>query len=105
MGMVNFISQLRGSQMNQYDQYQTDRELIRKQAEAEFEFARSLESQGIDCKQFMDQFGLSLHQFNVLAHCVYEVNDEDPILPLAVKDLLYAFRKTHEPKTRLAAAT
>ena len=33
------------------------------------------------------------------------VNDEDPILPLAVKGLLYAFRKTHEPKARLVAAT
>jgi hypothetical protein len=90
--------------MSRYDEYMSDRERIRLQTEAEFEFARDLESQGIDCKQFMDQLGLSLHQFNALAHCIYDVCDEEPTLPPALRGLLHAFRATHVPRPREIAA-
>ena len=78
--------------MNRNQELKVEKERINRQTEAEFAFARDLESQGMDCAQFMAKWELSLHQFNVLAHFVYSVNDEDLSVPPALKALLFAVR-------------
>jgi len=78
--------------MNVHPQGKDDKDKISRQMEAEFAFARTLESQGVNCSQFMAEWRLSLHQFNVLAHFVYGVNDEELNLPPALKALLFALK-------------
>ena len=73
-----------------YEQMMTDKKRIEQQVDAEFAFAESLEAQGIDCSVFMKQWKLSAHQFNTLAHYIHGVNDEEPVLPPALKALLRA---------------
>lgn len=73
-----------------YNQMMMDNKRIEQQTDAEFAFAESLESQGVDCSQFMRQWKLSLHQFNTLAHYIHGVNDEEPVLPPTLKALLFA---------------
>ncbi len=74
-----------------------EKQHIKRQVDAEFAFAESLEAQGVDCSLFMKQWKLSPHQFNTLAHYLYGVNDEEPALPPALKALLLAM----EPAARL----
>ncbi len=73
-----------------YDQMMADKDRIEKQTKAEFAYAESLERQGVDCSLFMKQWKLSPHQFNTLAHYLYGVNDEEPVLPPALKALMLA---------------
>ena len=73
-----------------YAQMMADKEKIRQQVDAEVAFAEALESQGIDPVQFMKQWKLSYHQFNTIAHYIHGVNDEEPVLPPALKALLLA---------------
>ena len=67
-----------------------EKERIEQQTEAEAAFGESLEAQGVDPVQFMKQWKLSHHQFNTLAHYLHGVNDEEPVLPPALKALLLA---------------
>ena len=66
----------------------TEKKWIERQVDAEIAFAQSLENQGVNPVEFMKQWKLSLHQFNTLAHYLHGVNDEEPILPGALKVLL-----------------
>ena len=66
--------------MSRYDQNHAIYKRIEQQTEAEFAFARSLEDHGIDCKRLMRRWGLTLHQFNVLAHTLDGVQDEAVVL-------------------------
>ncbi len=75
-----------------------ERQRIEQQTEAEFAFAQTLETQGVDTVRFLTDWGLSLHQFNVLAHYVYGVNDEELLLPPTLKALLLAVK---EPRPTL----
>lgn len=68
----------------------TERQHIKCQVDAEAAFGESLEAQGVDPIQFMKQWKLSHHQFNALAHYLHGVNDEEPVLPPALKALLSA---------------
>lgn len=81
-----------------YERAMREKNWIERQTDAEFAFAKSLEDQGVDPVQFMKQWKLSLHEFNTLAHYIYGVHDEQPVLPPALKALLQAM------ETRLAAA-
>ncbi len=63
---------------------------IKRQVDAEAAFGESLEAQGVDPVQFMKQWKLSHHQFNTLAHYLHGVNDEEPVLPPALKVVLTA---------------
>jgi hypothetical protein len=74
-----------------------DKERIGQQVNAEVAFAEALEAQGVDPIQFMKQWKLSHHQFNTLAHYIHGVNDEQPVLPPALKAVLLAM------ETRCAA--
>lgn len=65
-----------------------ERQHIKRQVDAEAAFGESLEGQGVDPVQFMKQWKLSHHQFNTLAHYVHGVDDEDLVLPPALKALL-----------------
>ena len=71
-----------------YEKMMTEKRWIERQGDAEFAFAQSLEDQGVDPAEFMKQWKLSLHQFNTLAHYIHGVNDEEPVLPGALKVLL-----------------
>ena len=71
-----------------YEKMMTDKKWIERQSDAEFAFARSLEAQGVDPVEFMKQWKLSQHQFNILAHYIHGVSDEEPTLPGALKVLL-----------------
>jgi len=73
-----------------YAQMMVEKERIEQQTEAEAAFGESLEAQGVDPVQFMKQWKLSHHQFNTLAHYLHGVNDEEPVLPPALKALLLA---------------
>ena len=66
----------------------SEKQHIKRQVDAEAAFGEYLEAQGIDPVQFMKQWKLSHHQFNTLAHYIHGVNDEEPVLPLALKALL-----------------
>ncbi len=66
----------------------TEKQHIKRQVEAEAAFGELLESQGVDPAEFRKQWKLSLHQFNTLAHYIHGVNDEEPVLPAALKVLL-----------------
>lgn len=61
----------------------TDRQQIYRQTEAEFAFARSLDAEGVAPERFMAAWGLTRHQFNLLAQITitYGVNDEQESLP------------------------
>ena len=78
-----------------------DRQRIYRQTEAEFAFAQSLEAEGVDPERFMAAWGLTLHQFNRLAHTVYGVNEETPALPAPLRALLRAWQEASA--RRLAA--
>ena len=67
-----------------------ERQHIKRQVDAEAAFGESLEAQGVDPIQFMKQWKLSHHQFNTLAHYLHGVNDEEPVLPPALKVMLTA---------------
>ncbi|HZT44143.1 MAG TPA: hypothetical protein VFA07_18405 [Chthonomonadaceae bacterium] len=69
-----------------------DYEHIKQQTEAEIAFASLLEAKGIDCERFRKKMNLSVHEFNVLAHFIYGVNDEEPKLSPDVRALLDAVR-------------
>jgi len=71
-----------------YDKMMTEKKWIERQADAEFAFSESLEAQGVDPVEFMKQWKLSQQQFNTLAHYLHGVNDEEPVLPGALKVLL-----------------
>ena len=71
-----------------YEQMMMEKKWIERQVDAEVAFARSLEAQGVDLAEFMRQWKLSHHQFNTLAHYLHGVNDEEPVLPGALKVLL-----------------
>lgn len=88
--------------MERYQRHQQDKERIRKQTDAEFAFAQSLEAQGVPPAQFMAEWRLSLHQFNILAHYVYGVNDEELALPPTLKALLFAVQSTTERQAAVA---
>lgn len=81
-----------------YERVMREKNWIERQTDAELAFAKSLEDQGVDPVQFMKQWKLSHHQFNTLAHYIYGVQDEAPVLPPALKALLQAM------ETRFAAA-
>lgn len=68
----------------------TDKKWIGRQVGAEFAFGELLEANGVDPNQFMKQWKLSHHQFNTLAHYLHGVNDEEPVLPPALKAMLTA---------------
>lgn len=70
------------------EQILSEKQHIKRQVEAEAAFGESLEAQGVDPVQFMKQWKLSQHQFNTLAHYMHGVNDEEPVLPGALKVLL-----------------
>ena len=70
---------------------------IKRQVDAEAAFGEYLEAQGVDPVQFMKQWKLSHHQFNTLAHYIHGVNDEEPVLPPALRATLFAL------ETRCAA--
>lgn len=71
-----------------YAQMMADKKRIEQQVDAEFAFGTFLEAQGVDPVQFMKQWKLSHHQFNTLAHYVHGVDDEELVLPPALKALL-----------------
>ena len=71
-----------------YEKMVAEKKWIERQSDAEFAFAQSLEDQGVDPAEFRKQWKLSLHQFNTLAHYIHGVNDEEPVLPGALKVLL-----------------
>lgn len=73
-----------------YEKMMADKKRIEAQTDAEFAFAEVLESQGVDCCQFMKQWKLTSHQFNVLVHYLRGVNNEEPVLPPVLKALLFA---------------
>ena len=68
----------------------TERQRIKRQVDAEAAFGESLEAHGVDPVLFMKQWKLSHHQFNTLAHYLHGVNDEEPVLPPALKAMLMA---------------
>lgn len=70
------------------EQITKEKQHIKCQVEAEAAFGESLEAQGVDPVEFMKQWKLSQHQFNTLAHYIHGVNDEEPVLPGALKVLL-----------------
>jgi len=78
-----------------YAQMMADKKWIGRQVDAEITFADLLEAQGVDPVQFMKQWKLSHHQFNTLAHYIHGVNDEELILPPALKALLLALEVRH----------
>lgn len=80
-----------------YAQMMADKEWIGRQVDAELAFAEALEAQGVDPIQFMKQWKLSYHQFNTLAHYIHGVNDEEPVLPLALRALLMALETRTQP--------
>ena len=69
-----------------------ERQCIKRQVDAEAAFGEALESQGIDPVQFMKQWKLSHHQFNTLAQYIHGVNDEELVLPPALKALVFAMQ-------------
>ena len=73
-----------------YEKMMTEKKWIERQGDAEAAFGEALEAQGVDPVQFMKQWKLSHHQFNTLAHYIHGVNDEEPVLPPALKALLRA---------------
>ena len=75
-----------------YDQMMADKKRIEEQTDAEFAFGTFLEAQGVSPVQFMKQWKLSHHQFNVLAHYIHGVHDEEPVLPPTLKALLLAMK-------------
>ncbi len=72
------------------EEFRSERQHIKRQVDAEAAFGEYLEAQEIDPVQFMKQWKLTHHQFNTLAHYVHGVNDEEPVLPPALKALLLA---------------
>ncbi len=73
-----------------YAQTMADKKQIEQQVDAEFAFGELLEANGVDPILFMKQWKLSHHQFNTLAHYLHGVNDEETILPPALKAMLTA---------------
>ena len=73
-----------------YTQMMDDKRWIERQVDAEAAFGEHLEAQGVDPIRFMRHWKLSHHQFNTLAHHIHGVNDEELILPPALKALLLA---------------
>ena len=69
-----------------------ERQHIKCQVDAEAAFGESLEAQGVDPIQFMKQWKLSHHQFNTLAQYIHGVNDEELVLPPALKALVFAMQ-------------
>jgi hypothetical protein len=76
-----------------YERMMMDTRVIERQTEAELAFAKSLEEQGVDPMQFMEQWKITCHQFNTLAHYLYDVNDEELILPPSLKAFMFAVQK------------
>ena len=73
-----------------YAQMMADKRQIERQVDAEIILGEALEANGVAPIQFMKQWKMSHHQFNTLAHYLHGVNDEEPVLPPALKALLSA---------------
>jgi len=82
-----------------YAQMVADKKWIGRQVDAEISSANLLEAQGVGPVQFMKQWKLSHYQFNTLAHHVHGVNDEELVLPPALKALLLALETGHTVQT------
>ena len=78
--------------MNNYTNYQSTREQIERETDAEIAFGRFLEQSGVDCDDFMAQWGISHAQFNLISHFVYGINKDISSLPGALAALLKASR-------------
>ena len=64
--------------MSRYENNRSVREHRKAQADAEINFSKLLEEAGMEVGDLKERFGLSTHEFNVLCHFVYGVNDEPP---------------------------
>lgn len=76
------------------EKFVAEKQHIKHQVVAEAAFGEIMEAHGMDPIQFMKQWKLSHHQFNTLAHYVHGVNDEEPMLPSAIKALLLTIEKS-----------
>ena len=85
--------------MSRCDDNKAANQRIQAQAQAEFDFAQTLEEWGMDTDQFMADLGMSVYDFDVLAHSIYGVNDEDPSVSTLLKTLMVAVRHTQLSKT------
>ena len=70
-----------------------EKKAIERQVEAEVALGEALETQGVTPMQFMKQWKLTHHQFNVLAHSIYGVNDEEPDFSPMLRALLFAIQQ------------
>ncbi len=84
------MNEIEISPTGRWEEFIATKRRIQQQTDAEFAFAEDLEAQGMSCADFKKQWKLSTHQFNVLAQFVHGVNDEEPVLPPALKALLFA---------------
>ncbi len=66
---------------------------IKSQVDAEAAFGDFLEAQGVDPMQFMEQWKITHHQFNTLAHYLHGVNDEELALPASLKAVMFAVQR------------
>ena len=82
--------------MNSQTDYKADRQQIERETDAEIAFGRFLESSGVDCDDFMAQWGIYHSQFNPIGHFVYGITNDISPLPGALAALLMASHN-HSP--------
>ena len=90
--------------MTRYDEAKREDGRLMQQAQAEFDFSQVLEENGYATDQFRKQMGLSAHQFNVLAHYVYCVHDEEPDVTPQILALIAGVRAAQQHSDRIAMA-
>jgi len=78
--------------MNSQTEYKLDKQEIEHETDAEIAFGRYLESSGVDCDDFMAQWGISRAQFNLISHFVYGLTYDISSLPSALAALLKVSR-------------
>ena len=79
--------------MTRQSDYKATVQQIERETDAEITFGRFLETSGVDCDEFMAQWGITHGQFNSISHFVYGITDDIASLPGALAALLKASRE------------
>lgn len=79
--------------MSRQPDHKTTVQEIERETDAEIAFGRYLEKAGVDCDEFMAQWGITHGQFNTISHFVYGIDEDISSLPGALAALLRVSRE------------